>query len=67
MEGPQGGCNKARQGVYYMPEEQGRAHSPNEITTTLTHSIAQVGEHIHGFHHRVEKNIGEGLHFFSGI
>jgi hypothetical protein len=39
---------------------------PTRLLQPLPIPRAEVGEHIHGFHHRVAQGSGQGLHFRSG-
>ena len=62
MEGPQGGRTPTCQEVRGLSEEQKRVESSYGISTTASHSRGEMGEHIHGFYHRVAHGAGQGLH-----
>jgi hypothetical protein len=49
-----------------MSGKQGITHTPSRTFATLAHSKAQMGKHIHGFHHRATKDARKGLHIHSG-
>ena len=66
MAGAQGRCVEAREGVCGLPEEQGGADPPRRFTITASHSREEVGECIHGLHHRATSCAGVRLHSCGG-
>jgi hypothetical protein len=41
------------EGVHDLSVEQVRGYTSYRFSSIITYSIAEVGEHLHGFHHRV--------------
>jgi hypothetical protein len=66
LEGSQGGCTVICEGVHDMSTEQVEAYTSCNITSVVTYSRGEVGEHLHGLHHRVVEGTGQGLYLCGG-
>ena len=66
MEGPQGGGNTTRSGMWYLPIEQDRTHSSSRVTSSITDTKAEMGKHLDGLHYRVTQGTGMRVLICSG-
>ena len=48
-----------------MSAKQIRTHTPHWFIETISHSGAEMGQYINGFHHRFAQIFGKGLHIFG--